>query len=96
MLLGCIGARRDALPCVRYGPVSSVEGLAHYLKPSAYCTYLLTLATTVARWGRRPARAHHPGRLEQDRPESVPLLVHGFQVLLPCYYYQILWGNLLP
>ena len=76
-------ARRDVLPYVRYGPESSVEGLARYLKPSAYFTYILTLATTVARWGRRPARAHHPGRLEQDRPRPVPLLVHGVLVLLP-------------
>ena len=81
-------ARRDVLPYARYGSVSSVEGHARHLKPSAYCTYLLTLATTVARWGRRPARAHHPGRLEQDRPKPAPLLVHGIQVLLPCFIWD--------
>ena len=76
-------ARRDVLPYARYGSVSSVKGHAHHLKPSAYYTYLLTLTTAVARWGRRPVRAHHRGRLEQDRPKPVPLLVHGALVLLP-------------
>ena len=65
-------ARRDVLPYARYGSVSSVKGHARHLKPSAYCTYELTLTTAVARWGRRPVRAHPPGRLEQDRPKLVP------------------------
>ena len=65
-------ARRDVLPYARYGSVSSVKGHARHLKPSAYYTYLLTLTTAVARWGRRPVRAHPPGRLEQDRPKLVP------------------------